>query len=132
MSHVRGENPRYNLLWWYLTMVALSHLLVEGIVWTVDLLQGENLGLTLLVKPDDDGVSALFPPLRHYFWRSYIRIMMSPWLVVLLLLRGFGYGGGVFSFFLSLFSLSPSAVCTLVVQRPGVDSTVCIPLMYSV
>ena len=31
-------------------MVALSHLLVEGIVWTVDLLQGENLGLTLLVK----------------------------------------------------------------------------------
>ena len=48
-------------------MVALSHLLVEGIVWTVDLLQGENLGLTLLVKPDDDGVSALFPPLRHCF-----------------------------------------------------------------
>ena len=67
-------------------MVALSHLLVEGIVWTVDLLQGENLGLTLLVKPDDDGVSALFPPLRHCFWRSYIRVVMYPRLVVLLLL----------------------------------------------
>ena len=112
-------------------MVALSHLLVEDIVWTVDLLQGENLGLTLLVKPDDDGVSAPFPPLRPCFWRSYIRVVMSPWLVVLLLLRGFGYCGGVFSFFLSSL-FSSSAVCTLVVQRPGVDSIVCISLMYSI
>ena len=57
---------------------------------------------------------------------------MYPKLVVLLLLRGYGYYGGVFSFFLSLFSLSPSAVCTLVVQRPGVDSIVCISSMYPI
>ena len=58
--------------------------------------------LIMLVSPDDDGVFALFPSLRHCFWRSFLGVEVSSTMVVLLLLRGVVCFGGVF-IFLSLF-----------------------------
>jgi hypothetical protein len=39
----RGENSQADLQWLCLAMAAPCRFLVEGIVWKLDLLQGENL-----------------------------------------------------------------------------------------
>ena len=83
--------------------------------------------LTMLVSPDNDGVYAPFPSLRHCFWRSIFGVEGSSTLVGLLLLHGAVCLDEIFVLSLSCSLLL--AVCILVVQRPGMDTIVCIILM---
>ena len=68
--------------------------------------------LTIFVSPDNDGVYAPFPPLRHCFWRSIFGVEGSSTLVGLLLLHGVVCLDGIFVLSLSCSLLL--AVCILV------------------